>query len=125
MAVATQTLQRIRAIATAGGDAPDELLRQVAELSGAVTGLAGSATGLAGIVAQPLQDFVVQQRRLAETIAKFAQAQAELSMVVAEVAQRQAATVAALERVTTPVFGLMGAELEGTASGRQSSESQT
>ncbi|MGB3698282.1 MAG: hypothetical protein WBA05_12700 [Gordonia sp. (in: high G+C Gram-positive bacteria)] len=109
VAVAAETLQRIRAIATAGGNAPDELLRQVAELSGAVTGLAGSATGLAGAVAQPLQDFVVQQRKLAETIAKFAEAQAELSMVVAEFAQRQAATVAALEKVTTPMFGLMGA----------------
>lgn len=112
IAVATETLQRIRAIATAGGNAPDEMLRQVAELSGAVTGLAGSATGLAGSVAQPLQDFVVQQRKLAETIAKFAEAQAEMSLIVAEFAQRQAATVAALEKVTTPVFGLMGAKLE-------------
>lgn len=108
--VAGETLQRVRAVATAGGNAPDELLRQVADLSAAVTGLAGSATGLAGVVAEPLHDFIVQQRKLAETIAKFAQAQAELSVVVAEFAQRQAETVAALEKVTTPMFGLIGVD---------------
>ncbi|WP_290849718.1 hypothetical protein [Gordonia sp. (in: high G+C Gram-positive bacteria)] len=108
--VANETLQRVRAVATAGGNAPDELLRQVADLSTAVTGLAGSATGLAGVVAEPLHDFIVQQRKLAETIAKFAQAQAELSVVVAEFAQRQAETVAALEKVTTPMFGLIGVD---------------
>ncbi|MBM7365638.1 hypothetical protein [Gordonia hydrophobica] len=110
--VAGETLQRVRAIATAGGNAPDELLKQVAELSTAVTGLAGSATGLAGVIAEPMHDFIVQQRQLAETIAKFAEAQAELSGIVAEFAQRQAETVAALEKVTTPVFGLMGVKTD-------------
>ncbi|NMO02690.1 hypothetical protein HH308_15870 [Gordonia sp. TBRC 11910] len=106
--VATDTLRKIRSMALTGVSAPDELLKQVAELSGAVTGLAGSATGVAGAVAQPLQDFIVQQRQLVETIARFASAQAELSLVVAEFAQRQAATVAALEKVTSPVLGLLG-----------------
>ena len=112
--VASETLHKIRGMAVAGASAgaaaPDELMRQVAELSGAVTSLAGSATGVAGAVAQPMQDFIIQQRKLAETIAKFAEVQAELSGVVAEFAQRQAATVAALEKVTTPVLGLMGAQ---------------
>ncbi len=106
--VATDTLQKVRAMASAGVAAPDVLLQQVAELSGAVTGMAGSATGLAGAVAQPMQDFIVTQRKLAETIAKFAEAQAELAVVVSEFAARQAATVAAVERMTDPVFGLVG-----------------
>ena len=110
--VASETLNRVRAVATAGGNAPDELLKQVAELSSAVTGLAGSATGLAGVVAEPMHDFIVQQRRLAETIAKFAEAQSELSLIVAEFAQRQAETVAALEKVTTPMFGLIGVKTD-------------
>lgn len=110
--VAGETLSRVRAVATAGGNAPDELLKQVAELSSAVTGLAGSATGLAGVVAEPMHDFIVQQRKLAETIAKFAEAQAELSLIVAEFAARQAETVAALEKVTTPMFGLIGVKTE-------------
>lgn len=106
--VAGETLQKVRDLATAGAAAPDALLQQVAELSGAVTGMAGSATGLAGAVAQPMQDFIVTQRKLAETIAKFAEAQAELAVVVSEFAARQAATVAAVERMTDPVFGLVG-----------------
>ena len=110
--VASQTVQRVRAIATAGTNTPDELLKQVTDLSAAVTGLVGSTTGLAGVVAEPLHEFIVQQRKLAETIAKFAEAQAELSVVVAEFAQRQAATVAALEKVTTPMFGLIGVDTE-------------
>lgn len=114
--VAGETINRIRGVAGAAAD-PEELLRQVAELSGAVTGLAGSATGVAGAIAQPLQDFIVQQRKLAETIAKFAEVQAELSGVVAEFAQRQASTVAALEKVTTPVLGLMGAQRAGGETG--------
>jgi hypothetical protein len=106
--VASETLQKVRELASAGAAAPDVLLQQVAELSGAVTGLAGSATGLAGAVATPMQDFIVTQRKLAETIAKFAEAQAELAVVVSEFAARQAATVAAVERMTDPVFGLVG-----------------
>ncbi|ALG86295.1 hypothetical protein [Gordonia phthalatica] len=114
--VASETLNRVRAVATAGGNAPDELLKQVAELSSAVTGLAGSATGLAGVVAEPMHDFIVQQRKLAETIAKFAEAQSELSLIVAEFAQRQAETVAALEKVTTPMFGLIGVKTDESRS---------
>lgn len=107
--VATDTLNRVRAMTTSGVAAStDVLMQQVTDLSGAVVGLAGSATGLAGAISQPMQDFIVQQRRMSETIAKFAEAQAELATIVAEFAQRQAETVAAIERVTNPVFDLVG-----------------
>ncbi|MFT4085572.1 MAG: hypothetical protein QM658_00205 [Gordonia sp. (in: high G+C Gram-positive bacteria)] len=106
--VAGDTLNKVRAMATSGVTSPDVLLTQVAELSGAVTGLASSATGLTGAVAQPLQDFLVQQRQLAEAVAKFAEVQAELAVIVSEFAQRQAAAVAAIERVANPVFDVMG-----------------
>lgn len=106
--VATDTLNKVRSMATAGVTSPELLLQQVTELSGAVTGMASGVTGLAGAVSQPLQEFIIQQRKLAETVAKFAEAQAELSVIVSELAQRQAATVAAVERITTPVFDLVG-----------------
>ncbi|MFZ2511342.1 MAG: hypothetical protein WAW85_09670 [Gordonia sp. (in: high G+C Gram-positive bacteria)] len=107
--VATDTLNKVRTMTSTGVAASsDVLMQQVTDLSGAVVGLAGSATGLAGAIAQPMQDFIVQQRELSETIAKFAEAQAELAAIVAEFAQRQAATVAAIERVTNPVFDIVG-----------------
>lgn len=108
LALATDTLRKVRAVAVGGAAVPEELLKQVAELSGAVTSLAGTATGVVGGLAQPVQDLIVQQRELSETIARFAAAQAELAVVVAEFARRQAATVAALERLTGPVFGVVG-----------------
>ncbi|GAC57799.1 hypothetical protein GOHSU_25_00340 [Gordonia hirsuta DSM 44140 = NBRC 16056] len=107
--VATDTLNKVRAMTSAGvATSSDVLMQQVTDLSGAVVGMAGSATGLAGAVSQPLQEFIVQQRQMSETIAKFAAAQAELAAIVAEFAQRQAATVAAVERITNPVFELVG-----------------
>ncbi|MEZ5213288.1 hypothetical protein MYK68_19880 [Gordonia sp. PP30] len=106
--VATDTLGKVRAMATAGVTSPDVLMQQVVELSGAVTGMASGVTGLAGAVSQPMQEFIVQQRKLAETVAKFAEVQAELAVIVAEFAQRQAATVAAVERITNPVFDIVG-----------------
>lgn len=108
--VATDTLNKVRSMTSTGVAASsDVLMQQVSELSGAVVGLAGGATGLAGAVAAPMHDFIVQQREMSETIAKFAEAQAELAAIVAEFAQRQAATVAAIERVTNPIFDLVGA----------------
>lgn len=109
--VATDTLNKVKSMTTTGVSASsDMLVQQVTDLSGAVVGMAGSATGLAGAISQPMQDFIVQQRKMSETIAKFAEAQAELAAIVAEFAQRQAATVAAIERVTNPVFDLVGAK---------------
>lgn len=107
--VATDTLTKVKAMKSAGVTASsDMLMQQVVDLSGTIVGMAGSATGLAGAVSQPMQDFIVQQRKMSETIAKFAEAQAELAAIVAEFAQRQAATVAAIERVTNPIFDLVG-----------------
>ena len=95
---AVKTLQRT---VVAGATGPDELVRQVAALLDA-------AGGLATATAQPLQDFVVRQRELAETLSSVASAQAELAGLVAKLAERHAEAVAALEKVTAPVFGLMG-----------------
>jgi ABC-type transporter Mla subunit MlaD len=122
--VATDTLQKIRSMAGSAGSqlSPDAMMQQVAELSGAVTNLAGSASGLAGAIAAPLQDVIVEQRRLAEVIAKFAEAQSELADIVAEFAQRQAATVAAVERITDPVFGFVGAKQSEKKSATKAAE---
>lgn len=106
--VANETFNRAKAMTGLGVAAPAALAQQVADLSSAVAGLAGGATGVAGAVVQPLQDFIVQQRKMAETVAKFAEVQAELAQIVAEFADRQAAAVAAVERLTVPVFDLMG-----------------
>lgn len=95
---ALKTLQRT---VVAGAAGPEELVRHVS----AVLDAAG---GLATATAQPLQDFVVRQRELADTMASLAVAQAELAGLVATLAQRHAEAVAALERVTAPAFGLMG-----------------
>ena len=72
--------------------------------------MATAITGLAGATAQPLQDFIVRQRELADTVAMLAEAQADLAEVVATLAERHADAVTALERVTAPVFAMVGTE---------------
>lgn len=107
--LAADTLRTVRDTAITGITAPDDLVRQVA-------GLADAVTGLAAATAQPLQDFLVRQRELADTMATLAAAQAELAIIVSALAERHAATVSALERMSAPVFGLVGTE--GLASAR-------
>ncbi|WP_203335782.1 hypothetical protein [Nocardioides limicola] len=118
--LASDTLRTVKETAVTGVTAPEELITQIAELSGAVAGLAGSISGLAGATAQPLQDFIVRQRELAETVAKFADAQSELSGIVAELAERQAEAVKALEKVTGPFFHLAGTQPTKPTRGRKS-----
>lgn len=110
--LAADSLRTIRDAAVAGATQPDELIHQVSTLAGAVTGLAGAT-------AQPLQDFIVRQRELAETIGKLADAQAELAGIVADLAERHAATVTALEQVTAPIFGLVGTDPTPPGRGRK------
>lgn len=99
----SETLRTIRDTAVTGVTQPDELLKQV-------VGLADAITGLAAATAQPMQDFLVRQRELADTMAMLASAQAELAELVAALAERHAATVTALERMTAPVFAVAGTE---------------
>ncbi|KAA1425564.1 hypothetical protein [Nocardioides antri] len=108
--LAGDTLRTVRNTAVTGVTQPDELVRQVGDLAGAVAGMAGAITGLAGATAQPLQDFIVRQRELAETVATLAEAQSELASVVATLAERHADAVTALERVTAPVFAVVGTD---------------
>ena len=108
--LAGDTLRTVRNTAVTGVTQPDERVRQVGDLAGAVAGMAGAITGLAGATAQPLQDFIVRQRELAETVATLAEAQSELASVVATLAERHADAVAALERVTAPVFAVVGTD---------------
>lgn len=110
MKVATDSLRAVRDTAVTGMTQPDELLSQVAALGSAVTGLAGAIGGLASATAQPLQEFIVRQRELADTVATLADAQAELAGVVAKLAERHAEAVTALERLSSPVFAMVGAE---------------
>jgi hypothetical protein len=99
--VVSDTVRTIRDTAVTGVTAPEDLVRQVA-------GLADALMGLTAASAQPLQDFLVRQRELADTMAKLAAAQAELSAIVADLAERHAATVTALERMSAPVFAVVG-----------------
>lgn len=108
--LATDTLRTVRDTAITGVTQPDELARQVGDLAGAVAGMATAVTGLAGATAQPLQDFIVRQRELADTVATLAEAQADLADVVRALAERHAEAVAALEKVTAPVFALVGTD---------------
>jgi|GEM_PF-6715288 len=108
--LAGDTFRTVTNAAVTGVTAPDELVRQVGDLAGAVANMAGAITGLAGATAQPLQDFIVRQRELAETVATLAEAQSELANVVAKLAERHADAVTALERVTAPVFAVVGTD---------------
>ncbi len=108
--LAGDTLRTVTNAAVTGVTAPDELVRQVGDLASAVASMATAITGLAGATAQPLQDFIVRQRELADTVAMLAEAQADLAEVVATLAERHAEAVTALERVTAPVFAMVGTE---------------
>lgn len=108
--LASDTIRTVTNAAVTGVTQPDELVRQVGDLANAVAGMAGAITGLAGEAAQPLQDFIVRQRELADTVAVLAEAQADLAAVVAKLAERHADAVTALEKVTAPVFTLVGTD---------------
>lgn len=108
--LAGDTIRTVTNVAVTGVTQPDELVHQVSDLANAVAGMAGAITGLAGATAQPLQDFIVRQRELADTVATLADAQAELASVVAKLAERHADAVTALEKVTAPVFTLVGTD---------------
>lgn len=108
--LASDTIRTVTSAAVTGVTQPDELVRQVSDLANAVAGMAGAITGLAGATAQPLQDFIVRQRELADTVATLADVQAELASVVARLAERHADAITALETVTAPVFALVGTD---------------
>lgn len=79
---------------------PDEAVRQIAALANAVGDLAAASV-------QPLQDFVVKQREIADTMASLASVQADLAVLVESLAHRHAAVVQSLENLTAPIFGLV------------------
>jgi len=108
--LASDALRTVRDTAVTGVTQPEELARQVGDLAGAVAGMANAVTGLAGATAQPLQDFIVRQRELADTVHTLAEAQSELASVVATLAERHADAVLALEKVTAPIFAVVGTE---------------
>jgi hypothetical protein len=108
--LAGDTLRTVTNAAVTGVTQPDELVRQVGDLAGAVASMATAIPGLAGATAQPLQDFIVRQRELADTVAMLAEAQSDLAAVVAKLADRHAEAVTALEKVTAPVFALVGTD---------------
>jgi predicted P-loop ATPase/GTPase len=79
---------------------PDEAIRQLSSLVGAVGDLASASV-------QPLQDFIGKQREIADTMANLASVQADLAVLVETLAKRHAAVVESLENLTAPVFGLV------------------
>lgn len=86
---------------------PDEAVRQISALANAVGDLASASV-------QPLQDFVVRQREIADTLATLASVQADLAGLVESLAHRHAAVVQSLETLTAPVFGLVVRDPETT-----------
>lgn len=87
---------------------PDEAVRQLATLANAVGDLAAASV-------QPLQDFIVKQREIADTMANLASVQADLAALVESLAQRHAAVVQSMENLTAPVFGMVAREQGGGA----------
>lgn len=79
---------------------PEEAVRQLSALVGAVGDLASASV-------QPLQDVIVRQREVAETMAKLAGAQSELAQIIESLAQKHAAFVESLEALSAPFFGLV------------------
>lgn len=110
LGLAADTLRLVRDTAVTGVTQPDQLVKQVAELATAVASMTTAITGIASSTAQPLQDFIVRQRELADTVSALADAQADLAGVVASLAERHADVVAALEKVTAPVFAIVGTD---------------
>lgn len=106
--VATETVKAVADAAVTGVTQPKELVGQVADLAGSVAGLAGVMQNLLGATAQPLQDLIVRQRELADTVAVLADAQADMAAVVSKLAERHAAAVAALEKLSSPIFVVAG-----------------
>lgn len=106
--VAGDTLKAVAGAAVTGVTQPAELVGQVADLAGSVAGLASVLQNLIGATAQPLQDVLVRQRELADTFAVLADAQADMAAVVAKLAERHAATVAAVEKLSSPFFLVAG-----------------
>jgi hypothetical protein len=87
---------------TAGKTAinPEEAIRQLSSLVAAVGDLAAATVN-------PLEDFIVKQREIANTMASLASVQADLAALVESLANRHAAIVQSLENLTAPVFGLV------------------
>lgn len=82
---------------------PDEALRQIGSLVSAVGDLAAASVN-------PLQDFIIKQREIADTMANLATVQADLAVIVENLAHRHAAIVESLENLTAPVFGMVARE---------------
>jgi hypothetical protein len=79
---------------------PEEAVRQLSTLVAAVGDLASASV-------QPLQDVIVRQREVAETMASLATAQSELAQIIESLAQKHAAFVESLESLSAPFFGLV------------------
>lgn len=86
---------------------PDEAVRQLSTLVAAVGDLASASV-------KPMQDMIVRQRELADTLATLTKAQSELAQLVESLAARHAAFVESLEAATAPVFGLVVREPDGS-----------
>jgi predicted lipid-binding transport protein (Tim44 family) len=87
---------------------PDEAVRQIAALANAVGDLASASV-------QPLQDFVIKQREIADTLANLATVQADLAVLVESLAHGHAGLVQSLETLTAPVFSRVVREQQGPA----------
>lgn len=79
---------------------PEEAVRQLSTLVAAVGDLASASV-------QPLQEVIVRQREVADTMANLAHAQAELAGLIDTLATKHAAFVESLESLSAPFFGLV------------------
>lgn len=104
LGVATEAFDTLLAVGRTATQ-PDEAVRQLSTLVSAVG-------DLAAMTVQPMQDFIVQQRELADTMAHIARLQGELAELVETVATKHQALVHSVESMTAPVFGLVLKEQE-------------
>lgn len=90
---------------TAGRTAaqPDEAIRQLSTLVGAVGDLAAASVS-------PVESFISKQREIADTMAGLATVQADLARLIEGLAQKHAEIVETLENATAPLFGLVRRE---------------
>lgn len=93
------TVSRMVEMGKTGVTHPDEVLKEVTAMAGAIGDLASST-------AKPLEALLRSQRQLAESMAAYAVLQRQLADVMETAATSHAAIVDALEMMANPVLGV-------------------
>lgn len=103
----TEALTSLGDVARAGPARPDEAIRQFQSVVSTFGELVASG-------AQPMEEFIESQRKLAAALASSATLARELAGVLDAAATNHAAGVDALEAFTMPIRGFAGTMRQGT-----------